>query len=320
MPRQVRHLRGRPERELSLGGAPSGDTTPPLERRRRLAIRAKRALDRHGRACQCRVHVAVLEAPGEQHVVGRALVHRRGARARGEHVDRRRKWLGVDGHERRAVLGHVAIDGDHGCQRLAAIARRRPREGWLLGLDIARQRGARPQPVAREDGIVARHDGDDAGQRRRSGSVDGADPGVSVNAADEGDVQHAGQLDVAHVVALAADEAPVFLPAEARAEDARGSGISGARHLSPRPTDYETVVRSPRPSTCILLHLRGCGASFDPLGQARFHWAGQDQARATSRWCGAARRCRRGSAGCACADPHPARPCRGAARARAGPG
>src|SRR5207244_241147 len=69
---QMRYLRARPERELPLARAPLGDSPPPLERCRRLAIRAERALDHHGGFRQCLLHLAALDAARAEVIVRRA--------------------------------------------------------------------------------------------------------------------------------------------------------------------------------------------------------------------------------------------------------
>ena len=136
-------------------------------------------------------------------------------------LDRRRQRLVIHVDQRRAVLRRVAVGGhDHG-QGLAGVARLRPREDRLVGDDVAGQRRLRPQAAAREGVVGARPDVDDA---RRGGGApggDGAKPRVGVNAADEGDVEHAWQLDVADVAPAAGHEAGVLAPGLPGAERRR---------------------------------------------------------------------------------------------------
>jgi hypothetical protein len=74
-----------------------------------------------------------------------------------------------------------------------------------------------------------------AGQRRGLADVDLLDPGMAVRRAHEIAVQHAGQLDVVDIVALALDEASVFGAAAGKAHAfeggfALGAGRSGGVH------------------------------------------------------------------------------------------
>ena len=58
--------------------------------------------------------------------------------------------------------------------------------------------------------VLAGDYGDDAVKGERGGGVDLADAGVGVGAADEGDVVHAGQLEIADVGADSGDETWIF--------------------------------------------------------------------------------------------------------------
>ena len=231
MAREVRDLRAGPERELALGGVPVGDAAAALERRRRLPVGAKRPLDHGGRRRQGGLHVAVLEAAREQHVVRRLVVDERRGPAR---VGQQSTTAGSGSYSTRdargRVLGHVPVGGDDGGHGLAGEADHGPREHGLLGLDVARQRRARPQPVA--------------GDARRPRPVTTAttpaavsaaavsirtQARVRVDAAHERHVEHPRQLDVAHVPAASAQEPPVLLPPNRRAEHhhaARRYGIA----------------------------------------------------------------------------------------------
>jgi hypothetical protein len=58
--------------------------------------------------------------------------------------------------------------------------------------------------------VGAGHDGDHARQRLRHAHLDGEDSGVRVGAAQKRQVQHARQLHVVHITALASDQHGVF--------------------------------------------------------------------------------------------------------------
>ena len=232
--RQVRDLGAGPEGELALGRVPVRDPAAPFERRRRLPVRAEGALHHDGRAGQGRLHVAVLEPARQEHVVGRRVVDDGAVAAGSDDVHHRRQRLVVDRDQRGAVLGRVAVAGHDGGHRLAREARLRPGQDRLLGLDVGRQRRARAHAMPGEVRIGARHHRHDARSRRRARGLDAADPGVRVDAAHEGDVQHAGQLDVAHVPSPPGDEARVLLPGDTRPEHARRAGMRGAGHRRAR--------------------------------------------------------------------------------------
>ena len=146
--REVRNLRARVQRELLLGGVPLRDAAAALERRRRLAVGAKRALDHHGRRRKRRLHVAVVEAAREEHVVGRLVVHdapRRRARQPTSTDGGQR--LVVDGHEPGRVLGQRS-----GRRR---PRRRRPRHRsapWATRASAAPSRRSSAAPTARAAG------------------------------------------------------------------------------------------------------------------------------------------------------------------------
>ncbi len=77
----------------------------------------------------------------------------------------------------------------------------------------------------------------------RGAGVDGDDPGVGVGAAQDGAVQHAGQVEVVDVVTLPADEAGVLFAghtpeaervAGRAAGDVGGGGFGGSHELTSR--------------------------------------------------------------------------------------
>ena len=222
---QMRYLGARPERELPLARAPLGDSPPPLERCRRLAIRAERALDHHGGFRQCLLHLAALEAAREEDIVGGAGVHDRAA-PRADHVYRRRQRFSVHDHEGGGVLGSIPVCRHDGGHRLAGETRLGPGEHRLLGLDIARERRPGADPVPGDIGIGARGDGDHARPRRGRPRVHAPDPRMSVHAPHEGHVEHPRQLHVADVAPLPGHEPAVFLPGHARAKDTHVEYIS----------------------------------------------------------------------------------------------
>ncbi len=218
--RQVRDLGAGPEGQLALGRVPVRDPAAPFQGRRRLPVRAEGALHHDGRAGQGRLHVTVLEPARQEHVVRRRVVDDGTVAAGPDDVHYRGQRLVVDLDERGAVLGRVALAGHDGGHGLAREAHRRPGQDRLLGLDVGGQRRARSDAMLRPVRIGAGHHRHDARSRRRARGLDAADPGVRMDTAHEGHVQHAGQLDVAHVPSSPGEEARILLAGNASPEHA----------------------------------------------------------------------------------------------------
>ena len=159
----------------------------------------------------------VARLPVEDVVGGLALLvvadHRRVGVERAVRVvdDRQRLVLDVDQLER--VARGVVVVGDDERDLLALEA---DLVGGEHGLRVGRQRRHPREPLRLE--VLAGDHRADLRVLQRGGGVDRDDPRVRERAAQRGAVQHARQLDVVDVVALAADEARVLLalhPAEA---------------------------------------------------------------------------------------------------------
>jgi hypothetical protein len=72
--------------------------------------------------------------------------------------------------------------------------------------------------------IVGGEDGDDAGHATCAIGIDALDSRMSVRAAEQRHVQHAGQREVRHVRAAARDESRILLPQESPADQALAHG------------------------------------------------------------------------------------------------
>ena len=168
-------------------------------------------------------------------VVGLALVVADDGRIGIERLLRvhdRRQRLVVDLDQLQRVLGDVAVLGDDEGDLLALEA---DLVGGQHSLRVVGQR-RHPGEVVTEQGRtrdalehLARDDRDDAGQRLGRRRVDRQDARMRERAAQDRAVQHAGQVDVIDVVALAPDEALV-LHALHRAE-ADGVACGAGRNL-----------------------------------------------------------------------------------------
>jgi hypothetical protein len=144
MANEVRHLRGRPQRELLLPTLQSAMPPRPSSGAAHCPVRPERPLDHRGRPGQRRLDVAALEAAREESIRGSGLVNGRGAGACGlQHVDGRGQGLVVDADQGRRVLDPRAIGADHGGHRLARVARRARRGS------AARSRRSRGAPSGR---------------------------------------------------------------------------------------------------------------------------------------------------------------------------
>ena len=123
-----------------------------------------------------------------------------------ERVDDDRQRLVVDEDGGDAVGGGVARGGDDRGDLLGLVHHGVDRQHHL---HVAGQRRHPGQLVAVQ--VLAGHDRGDARDLERLGRVDRLDLGVGVRAADDVEPELARQVDVVDVLALAADEARVFL-------------------------------------------------------------------------------------------------------------
>ena len=132
--------------------------------------------------------------------------------------------LVVDLHRGHAVGGGVAVGGDDRRHLLGLVHHLLDGEHHLG----VRHQGRHPVELVLLQGLAG-DDGEDAGHLQGGRGVDLLDLGVGEGAADDVHVEHPGQGDVVHVVALAADEAGVFLPLHGVAHAADFRGGAGCR-------------------------------------------------------------------------------------------
>ena len=173
-------------------------------------------------------------------LVGDVLANdRRVRRHRLLRVDDRRQLLVVDLHQRGAVGRGVAVGGDHHRHFLHLEAH------LLVGqhrLHVAAER-RHPVQLHRLQVVGGQHR-DDAGARPAPCVLSmRLDARVRVGAAHERAEQHARQLDVVDVAALAADEARVFL-AQQRGAHALQLGLALQRVRTGRPWRVSGVLKT----------------------------------------------------------------------------
>ena len=217
----MRHLACGVQHKLVGAMVEHGDAAAPLERRHALAPGRDRArhLDRRieGR------RNAGIHGRLEEDVVAPMFVHQGRARpARRPHVADGRQLLEVQGHARRDVLGLGARRGDAHRNELADVPDLAGRQRRLLrDLEAgqSRHRPDRPDPVQIRRGEHPLPNG--------FGNMDGANAGVCERAADEGDVLHAGETDIADILPQAPHEALVLLARQPGADALRRFGAVG---------------------------------------------------------------------------------------------
>ena len=167
----------------------------------------------------------------EENVVAPMLVHERGARlARRAHVADRRQFLEVQGYARRDILGFGARRRDAHRDELADMPDLAGRERRLLGDLEAGQSRHGPDRV-------------DAVQIRRGehpipngvGNFDAANAGMGERAADEGDVLHAGEADIADILPQAPHQALVLLARQPGADALGRFRVASASVNARRP-------------------------------------------------------------------------------------
>ena len=217
----MRGLEGAPDRQLALDLVERADALAGLQRRRMGAMVGDHLLDRHLRLAEGGVgQILVADGPLEDVVVvlaramrarrlaGEVLAqHRRIRVHRLERIDHDRQRLVFDHHLVDAVVGRIAVGGDH--------------EGDFLILEQHLAVGQHHLHVAGErrhpgevDGLQ-RLGGDDREHARhfqRLGVVDLLDARMRMRRSDEIAVQHARQFQVVDVIALALREADVLDP------------------------------------------------------------------------------------------------------------
>ena len=160
--------------------------------------------------------------PVHADIVGRLVVELRRSIRHGLFlIDHGRQGPVVDRDEIEGVVGDVGVLGHHRGHAVADVAHPVHGQHAVWGnvvLHAAGREGARER-VDRIAQIGAGDHVDHAGEGPRRGSVDVVDAGVGVGAAQDGHVRHAGELDVVEVLAVACDQARVFLALDARADE-----------------------------------------------------------------------------------------------------
>jgi len=220
----VRRLAGQPGREFAAHRIEGSDGAAGLKWARMNARVKHVLLDRDGRAGKGRVgRLLVAGVPGEDVVVVVALAvravgladqvftqHRRAGLERLERIHHGLQFLvfHLDGFH--AVGGGITVFGNHHRHFLHLEVH------FFIGqhrLHIAGQRG-HPVQLERLEVVGGQH-GNHARDLQRFFLVDALDAGMGQGRAHDVHEHHAGQLDVVHVIALALDEARIFL-AQAR--------------------------------------------------------------------------------------------------------
>ena len=204
---EVRHLRGRPDRQLVV--VPASDGNVRLQRAMVERGAAEDILVDDVRLAEADLHVAfahahvvdpvraVLEAQtsrGRLFVAADLLVdERRAGLQRVDRIEDGRQLLILDVDELGRLRGGVRCIGDHRGDDVAHVAGLIDRDdglilegGAVIGEEVVRQ-------------ILAGEHEDDARHGERAGAVDADDASVGVRAADASSVRHPGELDIERV-------------------------------------------------------------------------------------------------------------------------
>ena len=179
---------------------------------------------------------AIADLPVEGDVAGGVLVDRgRAVIERGHDVGHRVERLVVDGDPFGGVAGEVAVLRHDDSHSIADVADRVGRDHRVSrSLQVWQQPADRDHAgnAGRRD-VARREHGENAGKRLGGGGVDAADPGMSVRAANDRGMRHAGGLEVVGVLAAAGDERRVFPALDRGAEYPCHVSSSSPRRTSP---------------------------------------------------------------------------------------
>ena len=197
------------ERKLAVGLVVVGDRAAGLHRHRRQPLRLEGPADHPVRRGERRVDVPE-GLPVEGHrVAGQVVEQGRAHRVEGRLVggDRGQRLV-ADVHQLGPVLSEVARLRDHHRDRVTDVPD-------PVGGQRVEHRGGHPRQPDRHglDQVMDIRSCDDRGNPRqpaRGRGIDRGDLGVRHGAADEGGVQHPGQLQVIDVAALPGEDPAVF--------------------------------------------------------------------------------------------------------------
>ncbi len=204
----VRHLGGRPHRELAERGIPVRHEPARLHGLAPAASDAKRERGDARRRAKRGLDVPAGQGDPSGHVVGDVVVD--GGRSGRERLGGGERLV-LDLDQLARVLGGVAAVRHHGGHRLADEPRAVAGEQGEVAaakLGVRRHHGER---AGRGAEIVERDHVDDSRMLAGARGVHAKDARMRVRAAQEHDVQHAGQGDVAHVAPAPGEQPRVFL-------------------------------------------------------------------------------------------------------------
>ncbi len=210
-PKEMRHLRGRPERQVTFALVIGRHAAPRLDRHGRQPLVDDALLDDAVGLLEAPFHVAIRQRPREGHVGSEIGVRQRRSTGDGLFgISHRWQRLVVDLDQLGCVLRNVPIvrhDDGHGmADEIDAVARE---DRVLRRLQVVHARRARHGAAAVVH-VGSDEHGDHAGDGSGGVGLDRRDAGVSIGAAQDDRMQHAGQPDVVGVGRDALDEARIF--------------------------------------------------------------------------------------------------------------
>ena len=208
--------------ELLGSGIPIGHHAATFQKKGPAAMQGELLAIHMRRVGEGLVGVADLHGHlGDDVACGAALGQRRARDDRLARIDGGGQHLVIDLHQRRRVFRDIAAfghdDGDGFARETGLVLGERPGHEGLLdgGMGHIERQAARAHGLGQ---IRMGQHGHDAGQGQRRALVDALDQRMGVGAAHEGGVQHARQLHVIHIAALAGEQGRVFLAQNAGAE------------------------------------------------------------------------------------------------------
>ena len=244
---QARTLRGRTQRQLSYAGIVLGQAAAALHAHRGVAPKPEPPVHAQRGPGEGGVDVTAREFARQQHVGASLVMQRDGLGSGGlDRIVRHGQRLVLDLDPFRGVFGHVAAFRHHHGDRFADVADlldRQGREG-RLPIFVHSGRGAHRFDEFRNP-RAGQHRGH-AVHQTRCGGVDLGNARVCVRAAEKRRMEQAGRRVVVDVRAPAGEQAFVFAPLDARADQLRRECFhdDSVTHLSRKEFHPSSVAKN----------------------------------------------------------------------------
>ncbi len=228
----VRRLVGMVYGQSFFDRIPMGQDRATFERHRRVTPEFEILFDRERRIRQRHRCVTGDGGVFETPVVAEIWMNRRRRRIqRLQDIHHGRQFLVLDDHQIGGVFRLGAARGDDGGDGFALVTGMIDRHGMLRRGFVTRpMRGDGHHGFAYLGDLGRRDDADHARRFRCHGCVDTVDPGVTIGAAHEGDVQHVGHGNVVGIASAPVNEPFDVGPRDPLADQSAGAVSVGRRH------------------------------------------------------------------------------------------